>query len=341
MQPLHPPMSTPKVFVNSPLAHPEKGLSELEAAGRLQRYGYNELASAKPRSVFLIAVSVVREPMFILLVTCGVIYFFLGNRQEAVMLLGFVFVIMGITLFQENRAERALEALRNLACPRARVLRDGQAHMIPGAEVVPGDIVLVAEGDRVPADAVLMEGTNLLVDESLLTGESVPAEKWPGTTTDGVVPPLGGDNLAFIFSGTLVVQGKAMAEVIATGANTAIGKIGKALFAIEPEVTRVQCETAAVVKRFAFAAVVLAIVVAIWYGATRDDWLNGFLVGLTLAMAILPEELPVVLTIFLGLGHLPRQGTLPTPPLRSRDGFRIPGESSGKRNERALRRHAR
>ena len=175
MQLLHPPMSAPKVFVNSPLAHPEKGLSELEAAGRLQRYGYNELASAKPRSVFLIAVSVVREPMFILLVTCGVIYFFLGNRQEAVMLLGFVFVIMGITLFQENRAERALEALRNLACPRARVLRDGQAHMIPGAEVVPGDIVLVAEGDRVPADAVLMEGTNLVVDESLLTGESVPA----------------------------------------------------------------------------------------------------------------------------------------------------------------------
>jgi Ca2+-transporting ATPase len=291
-----------KVGVGSPLAHPEQGLSETEAAARLQRHGYNELASTKTRSVFAIAFGVVREPMFILLVACGVIYFLLGNRQEALMLLGFVFVIMGITLFQENKVERALEALRNLASPRARVIRDGEPRTIPGAEVVPGDIVLVAEGDRVPADAVLMEGTNLMVDESLLTGESMPVEKRPGTASEDVVPQPGGDNLAFVFSGTLVVQGKGMARVIGTGSGTAIGKIGKALFAIEPEVTRVQRETAVVVKRFAFAAVGLAILVASWYGATRDDWLNGFLVGLTLAMAILPEELPVVLTIFLGLG---------------------------------------
>src|SRR5512133_2713532 len=152
-----------KVGVGSPLAHPEQGLSETEAAARLQRHGYNELASTKTRSVFAIAFGVVREPMFILLVACGVIYFLLGNRQEALMLLGFVFVIMGITLFQENKVERALEALRNLASPRARVIRDGEPRTIPGAEVVPGDIVLVAEGDRVPADAVLMEGTNLMV----------------------------------------------------------------------------------------------------------------------------------------------------------------------------------
>ena len=295
-------VSARKVGVGSPLAHPEQGLSETEAAARLQRHGTNELAATKTRSVLAIALGVVREPMFILLVACGAIYFLLGNRQEALMLLGFVFVIMGITLFQENKVERALEALRNLASPRARVIRDGAPRMIPGAEVVPGDIVLVAEGDRVPADAVLMESTNLMVDESLLTGESLPVEKQPGTARGDVVPQPGGDNLAFVFSGTLVVQGKGMARVIGTGASTAIGKIGKALFAIKPEVTRVQRETAAIVKRFAFAAVALAILVAGWYGATRDDWLNGFLVGLTLAMAILPEELPVVLTIFLGLG---------------------------------------
>ncbi|MBK4738594.1 cation-translocating P-type ATPase [Noviherbaspirillum pedocola] len=299
---LHQQGSAQKIRVGSPLTHPEKGLSEDEAAARLQRLGYNELASAKTRGVLAIALGVVREPMFVLLVICGAIYLTLGNRQEALMLLGFVFVVMGITLFQENKAERALQALRNLASPRARVIRGGESRTISGREVIPGDIVLIAEGDRVPADAVLLEGTNLMLDESLLTGESVPVQKLPRAAGDDAVPQPGGDNSPFVFSGTLVVQGNGMAQVIGTGPNTAIGRIGKSLFTIKPEVTRVQRETATVVKRFAFAAGVLAVVAAGWYGVTRADWFNGFLVGLTLAMAILPEELPVVLTIFLGLG---------------------------------------
>ena len=298
----HPKIVTPRVRASSPLVHPEEGISETEATTRLQRHGYNELASAKTRSALAIASGVVREPRFVLLVICGAIYFLLGNRQEALMLLGFVFVVMGITLFQENKAERALEALRDLASPRARVIRDGEPRSIPGREVVPGDIVLVAEGDRVPADAALIESTNLTVDESLLTGESVPVQKQRGDISKNVVPQPGGDNLPFIFSGSLVVQGKGMARVVSTGAGTAIGRIGKALVAIEPEGTRVQQETASAVKRFAFIAGALAVAVAAWYGATRADWLNGLLVGLTFAMAILPEELPVVLTIFLGLG---------------------------------------
>lgn len=297
-----PKIDTPRVRVSSPLVHPEKGISETEAATRLRRHGYNELASSKKRSAIAIALGVVREPMFVLLVICGAIYFLLGNRQEALMLLGFVFVVIGITLFQENKAERALEALRDLASPRARVIRDGEPRSIPGREVVPGDIVLVAEGDRVPADAALIESTNLTVDESLLTGESVPVQKQPGDISRNVVAQPGGDNLPFIFSGSLVVQGKGMARVVSTGAGTAIGRIGKALVAIEPEGTRVQQETASAVKRFAFVAGALAVAVAVWYGGTRADWLNGLLVGLTFAMAILPEELPVVLTIFLGLG---------------------------------------
>lgn len=291
-----------KVRFGSPLVHAQQGLAEADAAARLRDHGYNELASGKKRGILAIALGVVREPMFLLLVACGAIYFLLGSRQEASMLLGFVFVIMGITLFQENRAERALEALRNLASPRARVIRDGEARVIPGREVVPGDIVLMAEGDRVPADAVLMEGSNLMVDESLLTGESVPVQKWPAAAGGDPGPREGRQDFSCIFSGTLVVQGTGMARVTGTGQDTAIGRIGKALFAIEPEVTRVQKETAAVVRRSALAAVVLAAVVAGWYGATRADWLNGFLVGLTLAMALLPEELPVVLSIFLALG---------------------------------------
>jgi len=291
-----------KVGVTSPLVHPEQGISEAEAAQRLLRDGYNELASAKTRGVLAIALGVVREPMFVLLVACGIIYFLLGNRQEALMLLGFVFVVMGITLFQESKAEHALEALRSLASPRARVIRGGETRTIPGREVVAGDVVLIAEGDRIPADAELLESTNLMVDESLLTGESVPVRKRPGNAGANPVPEPGGDDLPFVFSGSLVVQGKGMAQVTGTGAGTAIGKIGKALFAIEPEGTRIQLETASVVRRFALVAGALAIVVAAWYGASRADWLNGLLVGLTLAMAILPEELPVVLTIFFGLG---------------------------------------
>ena len=299
---LHAETSAATASAGRPPAHPQEGLTGAQAAARLERHGYNELASARRRGLPEVAAGVMREPMFLLLIACGAIYLVLGDRQEALMLLGFVFVVIGITLFQENKVERALEALRNLASPRARVLRDGELRIIPGREVVPDDIVLLAEGDRVPADAALLETTNLMIDESLLTGESAPVSKRLGMAGALPAAQTGSDSLALVYSGTLVVQGKAMARVTGTGGNTAIGRIGRALYDIEPEVTRVQRETAVVVRRLAGAAGVLAAVVALWYGAARGDWLNGLLVGLTLAMALLPEELSVVLTIFLGLG---------------------------------------
>lgn len=280
----------------------EHGLSGADAAARLAVDGYNELPSSRPRSVFGIGLAVIREPMFALLVACGAIYLLLGNKQEASMLLGFVFIVMGIAFFQEHKAERALEALRNLASPRARVVRSGEQRSIPGREVVSGDIVLVAEGDRVPADCILLQSMNLAIDESLLTGESAPVPKRPASATDADMAAPGGGDLPFIFSGTLVVQGKAIARVVNTAGATALGRIGKALFSIGPEVTRLQRDTARVVQRFAIVAFAIAAIAALWYGVTRADWLNGFLVGITLAMAILPEELPVVLTLFLGLG---------------------------------------
>lgn len=299
-----PPPDTSAATANAghPPAGAKHGLTAAQAAARLERHGYNELAAGRRRGLAGVAAGIVREPMFLLLIACGAIYLALGDRQEALMLLGFVFVVIGITVFQENKVERALEALRKLASPRARVLRDGELRMVAGREVVPGDIVLLAEGDRVPADAALQEATNLMIDESLLTGESAPVSKRPAAASDLPAAQNGADSLSLVFSGTLVVQGKAVARVIGTGANTAIGRIGKALYDIAPEVTRVQRETALVVRRLASAAGVLAAVVALWYGAARGDWLNGLLVGLTLAMALLPEELSVVLTIFLGLG---------------------------------------
>ena len=278
------------------------GLTQEDAVARLAQDGYNELPSAKPRSLFGIAAKVVCEPMFLLLIACGAIYLLLGDRTEALMLLGFVLVVVSISFFQERKTERALEALRDLSSPRALVVRDGEQRRIAGREVVRGDLLVLAEGDRVPADAVLLSGTNLSADESLLTGESVPVRKAPAENVPDVMGKPGGDDLPFLYSGTLVIQGKGLAQTLATGQHTAIGKIGKALAAVEQEPTRIQLETGRIVKRLAWLGFSLSLAVAIAYALLRGDWLNGFLVGITLAMAILPEELPVVMTIFLGLG---------------------------------------
>lgn len=277
------------------------GLTEVEAANRLKEEGYNELPSTKQRSIFAIAYEVVREPMFLLLVACGTIYLVLGDVQEALILLSFVFVVMGITFYQERKTERALEALRDLSSPRAHVIRNGEQKRIAGREVVRGDIVLLSEGDRVPADAVLLSCVNLSVDESLLTGESVSVCK---VACEGVVEMSrpGGDNLPCVYSGTLVVKGQGITRVHATGAHTEIGKIGRALQTVETEETLLQRETGRLVRNLSIVGLSLCTMVVVVYGLTRGNWLNGFLAGTTMAMATLPEELPVVLTIFLALG---------------------------------------
>ncbi|MBI5375007.1 MAG: cation-translocating P-type ATPase [Candidatus Schekmanbacteria bacterium] len=277
------------------------GLSEKEAADRLKSEGYNELPSSKKRSIFSIAYDVVKEPMFLLLIAGGGIYLFLGDVQEALMLLGFVFIVMGITLYQERKTERALEALRDLASPRALVIRDGSQRRIPGRAVVCGDIMILSEGDRVPADAVLLSCLNLSVDESLLTGESVPVRKSATGEISEMSRP-GGDDLPFVFSSTLVVQGFGIAETRKTGINTEIGKIGTALKTIEEEETLLQIETGKIVRNLAILGLSLCVIIIVAYGLTRGNWLNGFLAGITLAMAMLPEEFPVVLTIFLAVG---------------------------------------
>jgi len=277
------------------------GLSETEAAARLEAEGYNELPTARRRSISAIALEVVGEPMFLLLVACGTIYFVLGDVREALMLLGFVFVIMGITIYQQRKTERALEALRDLSSPRALVIRDSRQKRIAGREVVRGDLLVLAEGDRVPADAKLLGCTYLCCDESLLTGESVPVRKvaWDGVQK---MERPGGENLPFVYSGTMVTQGQGLAEVEGTGVNTEIGKIGKALQTLDTEQTLLQKETERLVRNLAIVGLSLCVLVVIAYGITRGNWLNGLLAGITLAMATLPEEFPVVLTVFLALG---------------------------------------
>jgi Ca2+-transporting ATPase len=277
------------------------GLSEREVAQRLSRDGFNELPATKQRGLLGIARELVREPMFLLLLACGTIYFFLGEPQEASMLLGFVFFIAGITLYQERKTERTLEALRDLSSPRALVIREGHQKRIAGRQVVRGDILVLAEGDRVPADSRLLSCTNLLTDESVLTGEAVPVRKIVAGGAYELGRP-GGDDLPFVYSGTLVVHGQGYAEVLATGAQTELGKIGKALQSVETETSPLQKEMARLVRNLAVFGLLLCVLVTVVYGLTRADWLNGILAGLTLAMAILPNEFPVVLTIFMALG---------------------------------------
>jgi Ca2+-transporting ATPase len=288
-------------MARQPDIHGLIGLTSREASRILEEEGPNELPSSKQRGNLRIALDVMREPMFLLLVACGAIYLMVGDMQEALMLLAFVFFVMGITLYQERKTERALEALRDLSSPRALVIRDGTQQRIAGREVVRGDIIVLAEGDRVPADALVLDSTSLSTDESLLTGESVAVRKVSGDASSPAVQP-GGDDIPFVFSGTLVVRGQGIARVVATGQQSAIGKIGKALQAVTGEETLLQRETGRLVRILATAVLGLCTLLILVYGITRGAWLDGVLAGLTLAMAVMPNELPVVLTIFLALG---------------------------------------
>ena len=277
------------------------GLTDSEAQEKLKTDGYNELPSQKKQGIFSLFLDVIRQPMLILLLLSGFLYLILGNVKDALMLLSFVFVVIGITFYQERKSERTLEALRDLSSPRALVVRGSEQKRISGREVVKDDILILREGDRVPADAVLLSSTHLSVDESLLTGESLPVRKsqWDGKMQ---IKPAGGEDLPFVYSGTLVVAGRGIAKVSKTGIYTEMGKIGKAISNIHPEDMLLQKETGKLVRNFAIAGIILCVFVVILYGITKGNWFEGFLSGLTLSMAMLPEEFSVVLIIFLTLG---------------------------------------
>jgi len=205
-----------------------------------------------------------------------------------------IFIIIFITFFQHRKTERALEALKNLSSPRALVIRDGKEVRIPGREVVPGDILVINEGDRIPADAELLDTISLTVDESMLTGESVAVSKSSG------IPDAGKTNQ--VFSGTLVVQGTAKARVTATGASTEFGKIGDSLKHIKADETHLQKEMKVLIRNLFLIGIIISVAVVILFYLTRGNFLQSLLNGLSASMAILPEEFPVVLTVFLALG---------------------------------------
>ena len=280
-----------------------QGLTASEALARLKADGFNELPHAGSRSILRLILEVLREPMLLLLLVGGAIYFALGDLREALLLVAFASISIVITVVQEARTERVLESLRDLTSPRALVIRDGERIRIAGRDVVRGDLIVLAEGDRVAADATLVQCDDLLLDESLLTGESVPVRKLPHPASTASGPPhAGGDDLPFVFSGTLVVRGAGVAEVTSTGVRTELGKIGQSLRSLETETPRLQLQTRRLVTVFAFASAAVIVLTVLLYGLYRGGWLEGVLAGIALGMSMLPEEFPVVLTVFLAMG---------------------------------------
>ncbi|MBC7700235.1 cation-translocating P-type ATPase [Aquabacterium sp.] len=279
------------------------GLSAEQALALRQTHGPNALATQKTRPLWRSALEVAREPMFLLLMACLVLYFLIGDWQEGLALSVSVMAVMGITLVQERRTERALDALKDLASPRALVIRDGLRLRIDAHELVPGDLMVLLEGDRVPADGVLVQANNLQTDESLLTGESLPVDKQATTLpAPWSMAPPGDASACCVFSGALVVQGQGFAQVLATGSHSEIGRIGGVLSLIETGRTPLQKATRHMVRRVAAGVLVLGVAVLLVMGLTRGDWVQAMLAAIAWSMALLPEEFPVVLTIFLALG---------------------------------------
>jgi Ca2+-transporting ATPase len=282
--------------------HVPSGLTDVEARERLRRFGPNRLPEPPRKHALALLIEVLREPMFLLLVLAAGLYLLIGDPAEGALLGLFAALSVGLVVVQEYRSERALDALRALAAPMARVRRDGVVRTIPASGIVPGDRVLVAEGERVPADAVLREGGGLRVDESLLTGESVPVTK--GVAAPGLQDPgqPGGEGGVGLFAGTLVVSGHGVAEVVATGAATQAGRIGASLAGIVVEKTLLQRSMGRLVRLLGAAAAIVSVGVFVLHGLVRDEWMEGALSGIAVAMALLPEEFPVAFAVFMAFG---------------------------------------
>ncbi|MBX3591661.1 MAG: cation-translocating P-type ATPase [Burkholderiaceae bacterium] len=292
--------------MTSPQDPARQGLTPEQAAERLRTEGPNELPRPGVRTLGRIVVDVIREPMFGLLLAAGAIYLLLGDLGEALLLLAFASISVAIAIIQENRSERVLEALRDLTSPRALVIRGGQRLRIPGREVVRGDLIVLGEGDRVAADARVLACDDLMVDESLLTGESVAVRKTAATlapdddATHDLAP--GGDDLPGVFAGTLVVRGQGIARVESTGAHSRIGRIGQALGEIVSATPRLTQETRGIVRTVALMGLTASVLAVVLFGLLRGSWLDAVLAGIALGMSMLPEEFPLVLTVFMVMG---------------------------------------
>ena len=294
--------------------HELSGLTHAQAQARLLRDGPNELEATQRRSIAQRLLAMLREPMFALLVLAAILYMVLGDLSEGITLFVFVNAVIGLTFYQEGKSEAAIESLRQLSQPFAHVVRDGQVCKIASREVVVGDLLQVSEGNRIAADGWLIQADQLQVDESMLTGESVPVDKVAAPLDANTTPQArpGGDDQAMVFAATFVVRGQGLVRVTATGMRGQVGQIGASLNQLQDAPTPLQQQTARLVKVLAFITFALCVSMVLTLGLRSGAWLPALLSGIALAMAILPEEYPVVLAVFPALGarRLAQEGVL-------------------------------
>ena len=280
------------------------GLNAADIPMQQQRFGKNLFSLEKPRNFLHVSLDIIREPMFLLLIVACALYFILGKTSEGWMMMAAMIFVAAISIYQEVKSTKALQALKELTAPKVIVIRNGIEQMIASAELVPGDIMLLEEGNKIPADGRIIQSNDLSVNESVITGESLPNEK---DISDG-------HNL--LYQGTTVNSGKGYATVIATGNNTELGKLGKSITAYAAPKTLLQEQMSKFVQRFAlFGIGAFVIIWLVNYMKTGDVTLS-LLFGLTLAMASIPEEIPVAFSSFMALGafHMSKLGIISRQP---------------------------
>ncbi len=266
------------------------GLSDAEVLSNREKFGSNIRVTENRNKFLHVLKDVVTEPLFVILVLTSVIYFILGEFSEGIIMLVALSFVAGISLFQENRSRNAVEALNKLATPLSKVIRNSLVTSISSDEIVLNDLIIVEDGDIVPADATIIKLNDFSVNESILTGESLPIFKELS------------DNRSFIFQGTQILSGSCIATVTAIGNQTAFGKIGVSLQNIESGKTPLQQQIKSFIRSMVSVGVVAFLVVwALNYYLSKDI-LQALLRGLTLAMSVLPEEIPVAFSTFMALG---------------------------------------
>ncbi|MGG7147499.1 cation-translocating P-type ATPase [Clostridium butyricum] len=285
------------------------GLNSEEVEKLQKKYGMNELVSQEKPNMLKKFLGVFKEPMFLLLLIAATVYFLLGAPKDGAIMLVFVGFVASITFIQEWKTEKTMNALKDLTSPKVNTLRNGKNILIKSTELVPGDVVFLSEGERIPADCIVLEPSNFSVDESILTGESEYVMKVSTTQSEKSTDYWKKD---ILYAGTLCVFGKCTAIVKFTGINTEYGKIGKAISEAKDEPTPLQKKVSILVKNIAIAGLILCISVMVASYFYSFDILNSILSGISLAMAIIPEEFPVVLTVFLSMGayRLAKNNTL-------------------------------
>ncbi len=279
----------------------ESGLTNAEAERRLEQYGLNELVEKGAKSPWLILWDQLKELMVVILIIAAIVSFLLGEHEDAIIILAIVILNAAIGFSQEYRAEQAVAALKKLSVPTVQVRRNGRTEEISARELVPGDIVRLETGSLVPADGRILESINLKIEESALTGESVAVEKSVAPIEGGEHLPLG-DRSNMVFNGTIVTYGRGTIVITETGMNTELGKIADLIQSVDDEQTPLQKRLDGLGKVLAVGALVI-IALVIVLGLLRGESLSDlFLVGISMAVAAVPEGLPAVVAITLALG---------------------------------------